>query len=787
MNNGKLVQEQVKRQDSHNVISRYAWWQYLLPPALISLLTVVFYYPSLRSPFQFDDLANITKKFDIRFFDPFKQILCNSRWVGEWLNKLNYQIGQFDPWYYRVCNLTIHIITGVLVFAVVYGLCRKATQNKLLHERSGWIASTTMALFLLHPVQTQTVSYVIQARLEGLASLFVLACIGLFLAAYSVESKGVRGILLTLTTLLGFISCGTKEIVIVAPFLMLAVDWFFVAQGSWDSFKKRLWFHVIFTTVILFSLLYYLKPQFFFDVLGFKITTPNNRGNILTDNAMDSIRPLHYLISEFKVILHYLWIFLWPLGISVEYDWKLASSFFSPDAFLPLVVLLSIAAYVIYLIRENKLPHVAFGLIWFFVAIAPRSTIIPSPELVCDYKTYLASVGWLFLLSVGIVFLIDKVTTLYLANSLSKVPRYAFELAAVAILAFPLGGGTMQRNLVWSTSIAFWQDVVIKAPLKARAHNNLGVAFSEEGRFDEAIPYYLQAIKLDRVYSDPWSNLAVAYSVKSEDDKAIAALQEALRIFPNYPEAYNNLGTLFIKKKEYDQAEKLLRQAIALRAHYGKAWFNLGRLYLEQNKQEEAWTFFSNATKGDLDTAEGYHILGQISMQLKKYTEAAAAFENAARLGANTPQVAFNMANAHFMSANYQRAGELYAQLMQIAPGDPRFAYNLAESKYALKQFEEAAYLFKQISAAGPEFAHAHVRASHAYEGMKQFGQAKEYLASIKMTSTAEDFQRMIADEMQRISIQERLVTGSGSVTLTGEQFKNLLASRTSTQIANAA
>ena len=760
-------------------ISKYMGWIHLvLIPAFITLLTVVFYHPSLVYPFQFDDLANITKKFDIRVFDPFKQIMCNSRWLGEWLNKLNYQIGGFDPWYYRVCNVTIHIITGLLVFAFIYTICKKSAEDSFLQKRATWIAQMTMVLFLLHPVQTQTVSYVIQARLEGLATLCVMLIANVFLAAYSVRSMIARGILLALALLIGFISCGTKEIVIVAPFLILAVDWFFLAKMEWSSFKKRIWFHALFSAVILCSLLYYLKPKFFFDVLGLKVMMPNNRGNILTNDAMDMIKPFHYLISEFKVILHYLWIFISPFGMSVEYDWKLSSSFFSPDSFLPFLFLISIGGMIIHLMREKKLPAVSFGLLWFFIAIAPRSTLIPSPELICDYKTYLASVGWLFLLSVGIVWLVDKALQKISEEKNIFLEINASQTVFISFCALTLGWSSMDRNLVWKSSIAFWQDVVEKAPMKARAHNNLGVALSEDGRFDEAIPCYLQAIKLDRVYSDPWSNVAVAYSVKNDDDKAISALQEAIRIFPNYAEAYNNLGTLYIKKKEFEPAEKMLRYAISLRGYYGKAWFNLGRMCLEQNRPEEAWTYFDNATKGDLDTGEGYHVLGQISMQIKKYKEAATAFEKAVKKGATGQQVMFNLANAYFMAEQFPQASSMYLTLHKSAPQDPRFVYNLGESYLAMKDYQAAIPLFKQVAEVGPDFAHAYLRISHAYEMQKDYKKAQDFLTSIASTYETEDFQKIVHNEQRRITVQEQLSTGTGTVTLTGEEFQKLLASR---------
>ena len=136
----------------------------------------------------------------------------------------------------------------------------------------------------------------------------------------------------------------------------------------------------------------------------------NNIGNMITSRPGAVITPLHYLISQFKVIVHYFFIFLWPFNISVEYDWKLVESFFAIDCILPLCILLCLGVLIVGLLRQNRTHPIAFGLLWFCVALAPRSTIIPSPELLVDYKTYLGSCGWLFVIvSVFLFFLIISI------------------------------------------------------------------------------------------------------------------------------------------------------------------------------------------------------------------------------------------------------------------------------------------------------------------------------------------------------------------------------------------
>src|SRR5205823_4482593 len=120
-------------------------------------------------------------------------------------------------------------------------------------------------------------------------------------------------------------------------------------------------------------------------------------------NPKDTITPWIFFISQFKVILHYLVMFLWPFNISVEYDWVLAKGFFAFDCLVPLTILLAIAAALFYRLRKNSADLLSFALLWFFVSIAPRSSIIPSPELLVDYKTYTASFGWLLFLAIVVV------------------------------------------------------------------------------------------------------------------------------------------------------------------------------------------------------------------------------------------------------------------------------------------------------------------------------------------------------------------------------------------------
>jgi len=535
---------------------------------------------------------------------------------------------------------------------------------------------------------------------------------------------------------------------------------------QWQSFKSRIWFHAVFSTYFLSLMIHYLSPNFATRAVTMAIETGNNRGNILTPGAYDIITPFQFLISEFKVVLHYLWMFVWPFGVSVEYDWKIATSFWSKDVIFPFIILVMILGYAIYSSFSKKNSFFAFGLFWFFICVAPRSTIIPSPELVCDYKTYLASVGWLFVLAVGLVYLFDFLikrvqTFTQLVATTQKIVQGSIVTFSLFLVVF--GIGTYNRNQIWSSSVAFWEDNIKKAPGKARAYNNYGVALSEAGRIDESITSYLKAIELDKFYSDPLSNIAVAYSLKDDTDKAIEALRSALVLCPNYPEALNNLGTLFIKKKEYDEAERFLLRAIELRPYYGKAYYNMGRMYLEKQQDEVAWGYFKKAVEGDLDTPDGFFTFGQISIRLKKFEEAAHAFELVIQRGSNSEMAWFNLANSYYMLKDYNKAKGVYEKLASQNPLDGRYLHNLGETYFSQQNYTAALEAFKRVTTLAKPMPQSFFRIVNCLENMNKYADAMDYLKQLEKANAPNDFKQLVKNEMARLSMQEKLDKNGGN------------------------
>jgi len=736
------------------------FWLTLLPATALSAITAIVYWPSLHYNFQFDDIANIQKHFNIRHYSFSGLFFTGSRWISYWLNSVHYKIGKFDPFSYRVGNVLIHSFNGLLIFFVTFTALRHLKKSGFFKEHAFGISLITGLLFLLHPVQTQTVSYVIQGQLEGLSTLFIMSMALVYLHRAYTTNNTLRWTLTGLFFALASLSCGTKEIAIISPLLIMLFDWFFIAQGNVRSFISRLWIFGLLSLTVIGWYLYFLKPGFFTNILGLQMTVKNNIGNVITHDAKQMITPGHFFISQFKVILHYLWIFIWPFNISVEYDWVLAKNFFAFDCIIPFIMLLSISALIILQLLRNQTSTACFGALWFFACIAPRSSIIPSPELLVDYKTYMASYGWLLLIAATLVW----GAQLFMPY-LKKIPVITQEqhalIAVALLLALPLGFSTYKRNIVWSSGKEFWGNIITNAPGKARAYNNYGVELSQQFKqYKEAIPYFKKAIEMDDQYPDPCNNLAVACSHLGDTDTAIEALRKGLKINPYYPEGYNNLASFFLQQKKYAQAEKVLNHALKLRPHYGKAYFNLGRVNLERGDKEKAWECFKSAcTKADLDNEFGFNTFAKISLSLKKYEDAIFAYSRVLEYSPHNQDALFNLGNAYFFTGNYTRAITQFKQARDMNPNDTRTWYNLGEAYFKSGQYADAAQTFEHIRTFNTQIPQMNLRIASCYEKLDKHDKAKEALEEIiamKQATVPENVRGLARDFLAQIQLKPK-------------------------------
>jgi protein O-mannosyl-transferase len=692
---------------------KFDWRTYGIAPAILAAVTAIVYYPSVNYAFQFDDVANIKKFFAARSLSFSNWVFNGPRWISFWLNTINYKLGKHNPFYYRSFNIFFHITTGVLLFFVTFTALSRLKKDNYFGQRALPISFMTALLFLLHPVQTQTVSYVIQGQLEGLAGMFTMFILLLFLHWTTIQNTTLKILVGLLIFATAFLACGSKEIIVVSPALLLLVDWFFIAQGDWKKIWSRAPFYFLYIGTIGYYFMYKTGQAgaLIKQTIVKNSMLANNIGNVITNTPGQMITRFTYFMSQFKVILHYLWIFVWPFGISVDYDWKLAPTFFCYEVIAPLMLLIVIGSAIAMLLYRDKTNVIAFGALWFFIGIAPRSTFIPSTELLADYKTYFSSYGWLFLLAIGLIYFFEWFAKKVEEFNLPTVAQSPY--LAIAFCTLFLGWSTYERNKVWRSPQEFWYNIVQNAPLKARAYNNYAVSLAEDKHWEKAIPYLRKAIKMDAHYPDPWNNIAVCYNALNKVDIAIDQLHQAIKINPSYPEFYNNLASFLLLKKDYPQVCHMAKQAIHLRSYYGKAHFNWGRALYEMGKKEEGWEKIKYACRtGDYDTLEGFDVYGKMSLELSKFEDAIFGFQNVTALNPRDKDARFNLGNALFCNKQYKEAKLVYARMVQDDPTEYRCWFNLGETyaelnqrKDALRCFDKSTPLGKQIPQIGARIA----------------------------------------------------------------------------------
>jgi tetratricopeptide (TPR) repeat protein len=216
-----------------------------------------------------------------------------------------------------------------------------------------------------------------------------------------------------------------------------------------------------------------------------------------------------------------------------------------------------VAALVLACIYARRMPLASFAVLWFYLHLAIESSPLPL-EMMYEHRTYLPSVAFAWLAPYA------------LFSLLPARPVLASSLCVMAVLT--LGVGTLMRNEVWRSELSLWSDVVIKSPTSPRAHNNVGLAYANRERYQEAIPHYQEAIRLGPAgYGDPRSNLGFALAAEGRSEQAILWYREAVRAQPNHAHAHCHLGIALKQIGDYEQAERHLQIALALVPSYALA------------------------------------------------------------------------------------------------------------------------------------------------------------------------------------------------------------------------
>lgn len=452
----------------------------------IVLLSVLAYSNTFLGEFQFDDDSSVVENPYVTDISKFSGLnLAGSagngfRPVTAITFALNYQFGRLDVRWYHITNFIIHIFNGMLIFYLVLLTMRSPKLPVSTHSRSLSVAIISSAIFLLHPIQTEAVSYISQ-RYESLASFFCLCSLIAYIKAVNAE-RGNSAVFLYGASVLSYIlAMGSKEIAVTIPVIILLYDFYFLKDRP---FLRRITGPGIFIVLSLMAGIYIL--------IGF------SKG-IDAGFSVKSFTPWEYLMTQFRVLTAYIRLLFIPVNQNLDYDFRVSKSFFEAGTLLSLIFLLTFIVFAAAVFRRWRIG--SFFVLWFFIIIAPTSSVIPIIDLIFEHRVYLASAGFFVIVSDAFS---KGLSMLAAESTLSKI-----SVPLIIVLMVLLAGTTFERNRVWETKLSLWEDVAKKSPMKSRVHNNLGNCYMLLNRYFEAIEEYKKAVNLDKNNVEAYYNLGI--------------------------------------------------------------------------------------------------------------------------------------------------------------------------------------------------------------------------------------------------------------------------------------
>jgi tetratricopeptide (TPR) repeat protein len=501
-----------------------------LPAALAAVIVfagVWAYATSFRGVFALDDVRAIVKNETIRSLRPLPGPLAPpgrstvaGRPVANLSFAINYAVAAaatapatgtperqapLDPAPFHAGNLVIHLLAA----CAVCGVARRTFLSPSLAPGFGraapWLAGAVALLWVVHPLTTAAVTYVVQ-RVESLMSLFYLLVVYCSIRVAEGRRAGWWTAAAVASCALGM---ATKEIMVTAP--LVAAAWWWLFAGPFDEAKRRRAARLmagLCATWVVFALL----------VAG------ERRGPSVDLRWSASWA---YLLAQAEVVVHYLRLAVWPSPLVFLYDWPLGSSLAA--VFWQAALLAGLVGLTAYgMVRRH--PASVLG-VSFFLVLAPSSSVVPIvTEVAAEHRMYLPLAA-----------VISAIVCAAFVAGRRLIPSRTAGLAAGAVAVVVCSGllaaGTRDRNRVYWSAESLWGDTVAKRPDDSRPRVAYGEALTDAGRLLEAQSQLEAAIAL--APNDPAARvrLAVVLARQGRLSDALGHAGRALAMRPDDPDA----------------------------------------------------------------------------------------------------------------------------------------------------------------------------------------------------------------------------------------------------------
>lgn len=280
----------------------------------------------------------------------------------------------------------------------------------------------------------------------------------------------------------------------------------------------------------------------------------------------------------------------------------------------------------------------------------------------------------------------------------------------------------IENNL--DEAIIFFLAAVKITPLDPTIHFNLAKAYSDNLQHKEALPFYQENIRLDKNNSFAWLNYGISLVELLQYEQALYCYENALSINPNSELIYLNKGVLLVKLRKYSEAIDCINKAIQLKPDFIEAWINKGKTLHDLLRYEDAINSFDQAILLDPCSSMAWVNKGLTLFQLKRFDEALEHYEKAIQLKPDFAEAWCYKAILLHELKIYHEAIEHYEKAIQLKPDFTEAWINTSFSYFCLKRYENSLACAERALQLNPELADAWNNRGNALHGLKRYSEA---------------------------------------------------------------
>jgi tetratricopeptide (TPR) repeat protein len=568
---------------------------------------------------------------------------------------LNYAFGGLSPSGYHLFNLLVHICCGLLLFGILRRTFSLPSMPAWVRDAGEALAFASVLIWLVHPLQSEIVNYVTQ-RTEAMMALFYLLTLYAVIRASTSPSPGRWSAVALIACALGMAS---KETMVTAPIVVLLYDALFLAGSLSKALARRRWLYLGLagTWAVLLIL---IAPGPRWRSAGFA----------------SGVSPVTYLLNQPAMILTYLKLAVWPDALVLDYGITKPATFGAVWPMLVAIVAMLAASAALW----RRWPAVAFAAAWFWIILAPSSSILPiATEVGAERRMYLPLAAVVVLVAVGFEMLRRR----------AGIRTGWLSMTALAAVSLTFVGLTLARNREYRSAERVWQTVLERRP-QGRAHYNLAMLLRNRGAVSEAAPHWQAAIE-----DEPRALYAIGleHEKMNQYDEASKYYSQFLERKPDdiqAPQAHVRLGVVLTGLNRLDDAAAALSKAAEMRPSDADAKVALADVLMKKEQYGEAAAQYAQYVRLVDNNPDAYAKLGLALVALHREAEAIPYFERAAVLAPADAGLRLSLGNVLAASGRVEDAIHQFRRGIELEPKSPILRRMLADALIRVGRLDEA-------------------------------------------------------------------------------------------------